>query len=123
MARAKLLLPLPDKLRLNHEWTRTNVKRRIILRAQRALECGGLMPLFRSANQQLNTAEVVETKPAEEKKARRKKAEPKPTEPERAEPKGEEPAATEQEPVEAPVPAEEPKPKKRRWFGRKSTEE
>src|SRR5438477_7375818 len=71
----------------------------------------------------VDMAEVVETKPAEEKKARRKKAEPKPTEPERAEPKGEEPAATEQEPVEAPVPAEEPKPKKRRWFGRKSTEE
>src|SRR5438045_2638647 len=68
----------------------------------------------------VDMAEVVETKPAEEKKARRKKAEPKPTEPERAEPKGEEPAATEQEPVEAPEPAEEPKQKKRRWLGRKS---
>jgi len=67
--------------------------------------------------------EVVETKPAEEKKARRKKAEPKPTESERAETTEAEPAAGEQEPVEAPVPAEEPKPKKRRWFGRKSTEE
>src|SRR5437660_2088695 len=71
----------------------------------------------------VDMAEVVEEKPAEEKKARRKKAEPKPTEPERAEPTEAEPAAREQEPVEAPVPAEEPKPKKRRWFGRKSTEE
>ena len=70
----------------------------------------------------VDMAEVVETKPAEEKKARRKKAEPKPKEPERAEPTEAEPAAREQEPVEAPVPAEEPKPKKRRWFGRKSSE-
>jgi len=72
----------------------------------------------------VDMAEVVETKPAEEKKARRKKAEPKPkeAEPENVEPQGEELAARE-EPVEAPVPAAEPKPKKRRWFGRKSTEE
>ena len=72
----------------------------------------------------VDMAEVVEAKSAEEKKARRKKAEPKPkeAEPENVQPQGEESAARE-EPVEAPVPAEEPKPKKRRWFGRKSTEE
>ncbi len=73
----------------------------------------------------VDMAEVVEEKPREERKAKRKTAEPKPerTEPERAEPKGEEPAAKEEKPAEAPVPAEEPKPKKRRWFGRKSSEE
>ena len=72
----------------------------------------------------VDMAEVVEAKSAEEKKAKRKKAEPKPkeAEPENVQPQGEESAARE-EPVEAPVPAEEPKPKKRRWFGRKSTEE
>jgi large subunit ribosomal protein L17 len=70
----------------------------------------------------VDMAEVVEAKPAEEEKAKRKKAEPKPkrTEPERAEPTGEESAAKEEKPAEAPVPVEEPKPKKRRWFGRKS---
>ena len=73
----------------------------------------------------VDMAEVVETKPAEEKKAKRKKAEPKPkeAEPESVEPHGEESATREEEPAEAPVPTEEPKPKKRRWFGRKSTEE
>jgi large subunit ribosomal protein L17 len=73
----------------------------------------------------VDMAEVVEAKPAEEKKAKRKKAEPRPeqAEPERAEPKGEELAAREERPAETPVPAEEPKPKKRRWFGRKSIEE
>ena len=79
----------------------------------------------------VDMAEVVEAKAEEEKKAKRKKAEPKPKrpEPERAEPIEEEPAAKEkkpaekeEEPAEAPVPAEEPKPKKRRWFGRKSSE-
>ena len=72
----------------------------------------------------VDMTEVVEAKPAEEKKAKRKKAEPKPerAEPERAEPKGEEPVAKEEKPAEAPVPAEEPTPKKRRWFGRKSSE-
>ncbi len=76
--------------------------------------------------------EVIEAKPEEEKKAKRKKAEPKPKrpEPERAEsieeePAGreEEPAEKEEKPAEAPVTTEEPKPKKRRWFGRKSSEE
>jgi large subunit ribosomal protein L17 len=79
----------------------------------------------------VDMTEVVEAEPAEEKKAKRKKAEPKAKqpEPERAEPKGEEPvakeekpAAKEEKPVEGPVPAEEPTPKKRRWFGRKSSE-
>jgi large subunit ribosomal protein L17 len=72
----------------------------------------------------VDMAEVVEAKHAEEKKAKRRKTEAKPkqTEPERAEPKGGEPAAREEKPAEAPVQAEEPKPKKRRWFGRKSSE-
>jgi large subunit ribosomal protein L17 len=69
--------------------------------------------------------EAVEATPAEEKKAKRKKAksEPKQVESEGAEAKAEEPAAEEEKPTEAPVPAEESKPKKRRWFGRKSAEE
>jgi large subunit ribosomal protein L17 len=79
----------------------------------------------------VDMAELIEAKAEEEKKAKRKKAEPKPKrpEPERAEPIEEEPAAKEkkpaekeEKPAEAPVPAEEPKPKKRRWFGRKSSE-
>ena len=72
----------------------------------------------------VDMAEVVEEKPAEEKKAKRKEAEPKPkkTEPEAAAPKEEEPAAKEEIPAEAPAPAEESKPKKRRWFGRKATD-
>lgn len=78
----------------------------------------------------VDMAEVVEAKPVEEKKAKRKKAEPKPerAEPERAEaevkepPAKEGPAAKEETPGEAPVPAEEPTPKKRRWFGRKTSE-
>jgi len=73
----------------------------------------------------VDMAEVVEEKPAEEKKAKRKEAEAKPTkaESETAKPKEEEPAAKEEKPVEAPAPAEEPQPKKRRWFGRKSSEQ
>ena len=79
----------------------------------------------------VDMAELIEAKAEEEKKAKRKKAEPKPKrpEPERAEPIEEEPAAKEkkpaekeEKPAEAPVPAEEPKTKKRRWFGRKSSE-
>jgi len=79
----------------------------------------------------VDMAEVIEAKPEEEKKAKRKKAEPKSKrpEPERAEPieeepagKEEKPAEKEEKPAEAPVPTEEPKPKKRRWFGRKSSE-
>ena len=76
----------------------------------------------------VDIAEVLEEKPAKGEKAKKKEAEPKPkqtepqrTEAERAEPKAEELAAKE-EPGEASVPAEEPQPKKRRWFGRKSSE-
>jgi large subunit ribosomal protein L17 len=68
---------------------------------------------------------VAEEKPKKEKKAKRKEpeAEPQQITPEaeqttREEPKPEAPAL-EQEEV-APPPSEEPKPKKRRWFGRKS---
>lgn len=79
----------------------------------------------------VDMAEVIEAKAEEEKKAKRKKAEPKPKrpEPERAEAIEEEPAAKEkkpsekeEKPAEAPVTTEEPKPKKRRWFGKKSSE-
>ncbi len=69
--------------------------------------------------------EVVEEKPAE-KKRKRKAAEQKAkeTEPERVESKAEQPTAEEEKPVETtPAPEEEAKPKKRRWFGRKSGEE
>lgn len=68
---------------------------------------------------------VVEEKPKKEKKAKRKEPEAKPEqkapeaeEPMREEPKAEASAEKPEEPT-AP-PAEEPKPKKRRWFGRKS---
>jgi large subunit ribosomal protein L17 len=78
----------------------------------------------------VDMSEVVEAEPVEEKKAKRKKAEPKPkqAEPQDVEAKAEElaekeePAAKEEEPAETPVPEEESKPKKRRWFGRKSSE-
>ena len=79
----------------------------------------------------VDMAEVIEAKAEEDKKAKRKKGEQKPKqpEPERAEPIDEEPAAKEEKPSEqeekpdeAPVTTEEPKPKKRRWFGRKSSE-
>src|SRR6059036_2787635 len=73
----------------------------------------------------VDMAEVVEEKPREERKAKRKTAEPKPerTEPERVESKAKEPAAKEEKPAEPSAPAAEPQPKKRRWFGRKSSEE
>jgi large subunit ribosomal protein L17 len=69
----------------------------------------------------VDAAQVVEEKPAEEKKAKRKEAEPKPkkTETEAAAPKAEGPVAKEEKPAAVPAPVEEPKPKKRRWFGRK----
>src|SRR2546421_9900984 len=76
----------------------------------------------------VDAEQVIEEKPAKEKKAKRKEAEPKPQQkapepekPEREEPKKEAPTAKEEQP--AAPPAEEPKPKKRRWFGRKSGEE
>lgn len=65
-----------------------------------------------------DAAPVVEEKPAEEKKAKRKETETKPKE---TEAKAE--APTPEAPTEKksePAPAEEPKPKKRKWFGRKS---
>jgi large subunit ribosomal protein L17 len=73
----------------------------------------------------VDMAEVVKEKPAEEKKAKRKEAEAKPTkaESETVTPKEEELVAKQEEPAEAPTPAEEPQPKKRRWFGRKSSEQ
>ena len=70
---------------------------------------------------------VVEEKPKKEKKAKRKEPEakqqqttPDAEEPTREEPKAEAPAQKPEEPAAAPV--EETKPKKRRWFGRKSDE-
>jgi large subunit ribosomal protein L17 len=70
----------------------------------------------------VDIAEVVEEKPAKEKKAKRKEAEAeaKKAEPETAAPKEEESAAEQEKPAEAPAAEEEPKSKKRRWFGRKS---
>jgi large subunit ribosomal protein L17 len=59
---------------------------------------------------------VVEQKPLKEKKTKRKEAEPK-----RDEPKQKEPTAKEEKP--AAPPTEEPKPRKRRWFGRGSADE
>jgi large subunit ribosomal protein L17 len=74
----------------------------------------------------VDMAEVVEEKPAEEKKAKRQAVEPKPKKPEPeaiAPKKEEEPVPKEEKPAEVPAPAEAPTPKKRRWFGRKSSED
>jgi len=73
----------------------------------------------------VDVEKVVKEKPAEEKKAKRKEAEAKPKEKEATpeEPRAEEPAMKEEKPAEVPAPAEEPQPKKRRWFGRKSDAE
>src|SRR5213596_240501 len=72
-------------------------------------------------------ADIAEEKPKKEKKAKRKEPEAKPQQttpeaeqPTREEPRAEAPTPGQEEPT-AP-PAEEPKPKKRRWFGRKSDE-
>jgi large subunit ribosomal protein L17 len=79
----------------------------------------------------VDMAEVIEAKAEEDKKAKRKKAEQKPKRPEseRAEAieegpaaKEEKPSEQEEKPAETPVTTEEPKPKKRRWFGKKSSE-
>ena len=71
---------------------------------------------------------IAEEKPKKEKKAKRKEPEAKPQQttpeaerPTREEPKAEAPAPREEEPASTPV--EEPKTKKRRWFGRKSGEQ
>jgi large subunit ribosomal protein L17 len=68
---------------------------------------------------------VVEEKPAKVKKSKSKEPEPKPQQKmpetqqsEREQPKSEAQAAIEEKPEASPT--EEPKPKKRRWFGRKS---
>jgi large subunit ribosomal protein L17 len=66
---------------------------------------------------------IAEEKPKKEKKAKRKEAEAKTQQAEseqatQEETKAEAPAPTQEEPTAAP--AEESKPKKRRWFGRKS---
>ena len=73
----------------------------------------------------VDAEQIVEEKPAKEKKAKRKEPEVKPQQktpeaeqPEPEEPKVEAVPAKEEQP--AAPPAEEPKPKKRRWFGRKS---
>jgi large subunit ribosomal protein L17 len=67
---------------------------------------------------------IAEEKSKKEKKAKRKEPEAKPqqTTPEAEQPAREEPKAEAPTPrqEEATAPAEEPKPKKRRWFGRKS---
>jgi len=69
---------------------------------------------------------VVEEKPKKEKKAKRKEPE---QEPDQITPEAEQPTREEEPRAEAPAPekeeptappTEEPKPKKRRWFGRKS---
>ena len=72
----------------------------------------------------VDMAQVVEQKATEEKKRKKKPAEPKAEqiEPERVEAKEEEPAEKEEKPAGEPAPPEEAKPKKRRWFGRKSSE-
>jgi len=68
---------------------------------------------------------IAEEKPKKEKKAKHKEPEAKPqqAEPDQAaqeETKAEAPAPRQEEPTAPPT--EEPKPKKRRWFGRKSDE-
>ena len=75
----------------------------------------------------VDAEQIVEEKPAKEKKAKRKEPEPElqqktpePQQPEVEQPEAEAPAAKEEKPEHAP--AEESKPKKRRWFGRKSGE-
>jgi large subunit ribosomal protein L17 len=68
----------------------------------------------------VDAAQVIEEKAAEEKKKKQKALEPA-AKPEEPAPKPEEPAAKEEEPT--PAPAEEPKPKKRKWFSRKSADE
>lgn len=75
----------------------------------------------------VDAEQIVEEKPAKEKKAQRKEPEPElqqktpePQQPEVEQPESEAPVAKEEKPEHAPT--EESKPKKRRWFGRKSGE-
>jgi large subunit ribosomal protein L17 len=67
----------------------------------------------------VDAAPAIEEKVVEEKKAKRKAVEPGAKQKEPA-PQPEEPASEEKEPTQAP--AEEPKPKKRKWFSRKSAQ-
>src|SRR6266513_4089933 len=67
----------------------------------------------------VDAALATEETPAEEKKSKRKEVEPGAKQKEPA-PQREEPATKEEE--SAPLPVEEPKPKKRKWFGKKSAE-
>jgi large subunit ribosomal protein L17 len=76
----------------------------------------------------VDAEQVAEEKPAKEEKVKREKVAPKPQQkapepekPEREEPKKEPAAAKEEKPAAPPV--EEPKPKKRGWFRRRSGEE
>lgn len=75
----------------------------------------------------VDAEQIVEEKPAKEKKAQRTQPEPElqqktpePQQPEVEQPESEAPAAKEEKLKHAP--AEESKPRKRRWFGRKSGE-
>jgi large subunit ribosomal protein L17 len=68
----------------------------------------------------VDVAEPTEKKAAKEKKAKRKEAEPGEKQKELAS-KQEEAATREEEPT--PAPTEEPMPKKRKWFGRKPSDE
>ena len=61
---------------------------------------------------------IAEEKPKKEKKAKPQQITPEAEQPAREEPKAEAPAPRQEEPTAPPT--EEPKPKKRRWFGRKS---
>jgi large subunit ribosomal protein L17 len=73
----------------------------------------------------VDAVQVTEEKPRDGKKAKRKESEPKPKDKEtkvEEAAKEEQPVATQEEPAAAPAP-EEAKPKKRRWFRRKSEEE
>ena len=77
----------------------------------------------------VDAAQVIEEKAAEEKKTKRKEPEPKPQQtapelekPEQEKPKHKEPAAKEEKPAPKAL-GEESKPKKRRWFGKKSGDE
>jgi len=68
----------------------------------------------------VDAAQVIEEKAADEKKKKQKVVEPSAKEKETT-PKPEEAATKEEESPRAPI--EEPKPKKRKWFSRKSAEE
>src|SRR6266568_1928403 len=114
---------------IEHQRIKTTLAKAKAVRplAERMVTLGksGSIHARRTALATLRQKNVVKKKPREERKAKRKTAEPKPerTEPERVESKAKEPAAKEEKPAEPSAPAAEPQPKKRRWFGRKSSEE